>query len=577
MRLGGSAHRPSPATVAGRRHTLSLVSTHEVQNQVPPFTGHNLFTEDAALREALGRWGAGATVPAALASTDLDALGVLAGSGVAQTWADQADRVVPILHTHNAQGVRVDEVEFHPAWHQLMDVAVSNGLTAEPWTLPAGSGAHLRRAAGFVVWTQAEAAHLCPISMTYAAAPALRATPTLADRWLPGLASRTYDAGLRPPADKAGLIAGMAMTEKQGGSDVRSNTTVAVRVPAGPVDGDTHRLTGHKWFCSAPMSDVFLVLAQAEGGLTCFLVPRVLDDGHRNSFLIQRLKDKVGNRANASSEIELDGTWGTRVGEEGRGIRTIIDMVAATRLDTVLGSTGLMRQALVRAVHHARHRAAFGSLLVDALLMRNVLADLALESEAATVLAMRLAHAVDEGDTDFSRIAVALGKSWVCKRAPTMVAEAMECLGGAGYVEENGLARLYREAPLNSIWEGSGNVNALDVLRAMVRDPASVEALGKELALARGHDAVLDARIDEVAGYAALAARADAPWQARRIVERLALTLQAALLVQHSPEAVAEAFLASRLRTEHGGMFGTLSAGVGAQRVAEVLDRTLPG
>jgi putative acyl-CoA dehydrogenase len=552
------------------------VSTHEVTNQVPPFTGHNLFTGDAALSEALARWGAVSREDAAEATADLDALGALAGSGVAQAWADQADRVLPVLHTHNAQGERIDEVEFHPAWHQLMDVAVSNGLTAEPWTRPAGSAAHLRRAAGFVVWTQAEAAHLCPISMTYAAAPALRATPEVADRWLAGLASRRYDAGLRRPADKAGLIAGMAMTEKQGGSDVRSNTTVAVKVPGGPIDGETHQLTGHKWFCSAPMSDVFLVLAQAEGGLTCFLVPRVLDDGHRNTFLIQRLKDKVGNRANASSEIELDGTWGMRVGEEGRGVRTIIDMVASTRLDTVLGSTALMRLALARAVHHARHRAAFGRALVDQPLMRNVLADLALESEAATVLAMRLAHAVDEGDTEFSRIGVALGKSWVCKRTPAMVAEAMECLGGAGYVEENGLARLYREAPLNSIWEGSGNVNALDVLRAMVREPGSLAAVGKELALVRGHDAVLDARIDEVEGYAALAAREDAPWQARRIVERLALTLQAALLIQHSPEAVSHAFLASRLRADHGGMFGTLSPDVGAARVAQLIDRALP-
>ncbi len=539
-------------------------------NQVPAFTGHNIFGGDAALSEAVGRWGSPE------AGDDLDALGALAGSAVAQQWGDQADRCIPILRTHSPQGERIDEVEFHPAWHTLMEVAVGNGLTAEPWTAPAGSGAHLRRAAGFVVWTQTEAAHLCPISMTYAAAPALATSPELAQRWLPALASRSYDFGLRTPADKAGLIAGMAMTEKQGGSDVRTNTTTAVSVPGGPIDGETHRLTGHKWFVSAPMSDVFLVLAQAEGGLTCFLVPRVLDDGHRNTFLIQRLKDKLGNRANASSEVELDGTWGMRVGEEGRGIRTIIDMVAATRLDTVLGSTGLMRQALARAVHHARHRTAFGRALVDQPLMRNVLADLALESEAATVLAMRLAHAVDEGDSDLSRLGVAIAKSWVCKRTPAMVAEAMECLGGAGYVEENGLARLYREAPLNSIWEGSGNVNALDVLRAMVREPATLAALGKELALVRGHDRALDAAIDEVEGYAALAAREDAPWQARRIVERMALTLQAALLVQHSPAEVSDAFLASRVRTEHGGIFGTLATDVGAARVAAILDRTLP-
>ncbi len=538
---------------------------------VPAFTGHNLFGGDAALTEAVSRWGT------AQAATDLDALGALAGSAVAQQWGDQADRCVPVLHTHSPRGERIDEVEFHPAWHHLMEVAAGNGLTAEPWTAPEGSNAHLRRAAGFAVWTQAEAAHLCPISMTYAAAPALRGTPELADRWLPGLASRSYDIGLRAPREKSGLIAGMAMTEKQGGSDVRTNTTSAVRVAgAAPVEGDAHLLTGHKWFCSAPMSDVFLVLAQAEGGITCFLVPRVLDDGTRNTFLIQRLKDKVGNRANASSEIELEGTWGVRVGEEGRGIRTIIDMVASTRLDTVLGSTGLMRQALARAVHHARHRTAFGRTLLDQPLMRNVLADLALESEAATVLAMRLAHAVDEGDTDVSRLGVALAKSWVCKRTPMMVAEAMECLGGIGYVEENGLARLYREAPLNSIWEGSGNVNALDVLRAMVREPASVAAIGKELALVQGHDRALDAAIDEVETYAALAAREDAPWQARRIVERVALTLQAALLVQHSPAEVSDAFLASRIRSEHGGIFGTLGTDIGQARVAAVIDRALP-
>ena len=554
-----------PAAYPGR------VSTHEVTNQVPSFTGHNLFGGDVALAEAVSRWGT------PKAADDLDALGALAGSAVAQQWGDQADRCVPLLRSHSPQGVRIDEVEFHPAWHNLMEVAVGNGLTAEPWTAPAGSGAHLRRAAGFIVWTQAEPAHLCPVSMTYAAAPALRCAPELERRWLPGLASRTYDFGLRPPGEKAGLIAGMAMTEKQGGSDVRTNSTTAVRAPDAPLDGDAHLLTGHKWFCSAPMSDVFLVLAQAEGGLTCFLVPRVLDDGTRNPFLIQRLKDKLGNRANASSEIELDDTWGVRVGEEGRGIRTIIDMVASTRLDTVLGSTGLMRQALARALHHARLRTAFGRSLIDQPLMRNVLADLALESEAATVLATRLAHAVDEGDSDLSRLGVAVAKAWVCKRTPAMVAEAMECLGGAGYVEENGLARLYREAPLNSIWEGSGNVNALDVLRAMVREPASVAALGKELALVRGHDRALDAAIDDVESYPALAAREEAPWQARRIVERMALTMQAALLVQHAPAEVSDAFVASRLHSEHGGIFGTLGADIGAARIGAVIERALPG
>ena len=368
----------------------------------------------------------------------------------------------------------------------------------------------------------------------------------------------------------------MGMTEKQGGSDVRANTTTrGRRSPGGPLEGETYRLTGHKWFCSAPMSDAFLVLAQTAAGVGCFLLPRVLDDGTRNDIRLQRLKDKLGNRSNASSEIELDGAWAVRVGEEGRGIRTIIDMVASTRLDCVLGSTATMRAALVRAVHHARHRSAFGALLVDQPLMRNVLADLALESEAATVLAMRLAHAVDAGEDDLVRLGVALGKFWVCKRTAPMVAEALECLGGNGYVEENGLARLYREAPLNSIWEGSGNVNALDVVRALTREPASLAALGKELALARGHDRGARRGHRRVrVGAAALALGPDAPWGARRLVERLAVTLQAALLVRHSPGPVADAFVASRLGGDHGATFGTLGAPSG--RAVELLLTALP-
>ncbi|HSF97217.1 MAG TPA: acyl-CoA dehydrogenase family protein, partial [Ornithinibacter sp.] len=468
-----------------------------------------------------------------------------------------------------------DEVEYHPSYHRLMDVAVGHGLTAEPWSRPSASGAHARRAAGFIVWSQVEAGHLCPVSMTYAAAPVLAAEPATADRWMPGLTSRAYDPVLAPMATKAGLTVGMGMTEKQGGSDVRANTTRAVRTPGGPLAGDTYRLTGHKWFCSAPMSDGFLVLARTDAGLGCFLLPRVLDDGARNEIRLQRLKDKLGNRSNASSEIELEGAWAVRVGEEGRGIRTIIEMVASTRLDCVLGSTATMRAALVRAVHHARHRSAFGSLLVDQPLMRNVLADLALESEAATALAMRLAHAVDSGENDLVRLGVALGKFWVCKRTAPMVAEALECLGGNGYVEENGLARLYREAPLNSIWEGSGNVNALDVVRALTRDPASLAALGKELALARGHDAVLDAAIDRCDTASELAQAPDAPFAARRLVEHLAVTLQACLLVRHAPTPVADAFVASRLGGDHGSTFGTLGTSVGPDAVTLLLERAL--
>ena len=544
------------------------VPTHAVTNQAPPLPDYDALTSNPALMEALQRWGGDAD------QSRVRQLGVRSGSAQARQWAEQANTHEPVLRTHSPTGERLDEVEFHPAWHSLMEVAVAGGLTAEPWTASKGSGAHARRAAGFATWSEVEQGHLCPVSMTYAAAPALAANPELASVWVPRLASTTYDFGLRPAAAKAGAIAGMGMTEKQGGSDVRANTTRAVAVPGGPLEGgDTYRLTGHKWFCSAPMSDAFLVLAQTDAGVGCFLVPRVLDDGTRNPFALQRLKDKLGNRSNASSEVELDGTWGVRVGDEGRGIRTILDMVAATRLDCVLGSTSTMRAALLRAVHHARHRSAFGALLVDQPLMQNVLADLALETEAATTLGMRLAHAVDEGDTAFSRLGVALGKYWVCKRTPVMVAEALECLGGNGYVEENGLARLYREAPLNSIWEGSGNVNALDVLRAVGREPASVDAYVTEVSLARGHSASLDAAIDRLPDVLAGATDPAAQAGARRLVEQLAVALQASLLARYAPSVVSEAFVASRLGGDHGATFGTLGAGLSAASATAIVDR----
>ena len=523
-------------------------------NQVPPFLGSDFLLDDAALRESVERW-AGPTAVAELAP-----LGALAGSEEAQEHARLADTNPPVLRTHDPRGNRIDEVEFHPSWHWLMTQAVGAGLTAGPWTAPAGSGAHVRRAAGFLLWSRVEAGHGCPVSMTYAAGSALRHDPTLGDRWLPALASRRYDFGIRPVTQKAGAVSGMGMTEKQGGSDVRANTTRATPSPGGPLPGATYRLTGHKWFCSAPMSDVFLVLAQAPGGLTCFVVPRALDDGTRNAFALQRLKDKLGNHSNASSEVELEGTWASRLGEEGRGVRTIIDMVGATRLDCVLGSSATMRDAVARAVHHARHRSAFGALLVDQPLMRNVLADLALEAEAATVLGLRLAHAVDCGETELARIGVALGKFWVCKCTAPLVAEALECLGGNGYVEENGLARLYREAPLNSIWEGSGNVNALDVMRAVTREPTTLEALTKELHEVRGHSRVLDAHVDSALAQARSLdpASAEANFGARAVVEGLALALQAALLVRHSPGPVADAFVASRVAGRRGHTFGSL-------------------
>jgi putative acyl-CoA dehydrogenase len=552
------------------------VSTHEVTNQAPPLNGYNVFSADPALREGIERWGRAADRP------ELEALGALAGGVEAQTWADQADRNPPILCSHSPQGVRIDEVDFHPAWHRLLGTAVSYGLTAEPWTKPERTGAHVRRAAGFVAWSQVEAGHGCPVSMTYAAVPALRSSPELSAIWTPLLASREYDPQLRPHGQKGGVLAGMGMTEKQGGSDIRSNTTAAVAVADGPIAGGrTYRLTGHKWFCSAPMSDMFLVLAQASAGLSCFLVPRVLDDGTRNPIALQRLKDKLGNRSNASSEIELDGTWGSGVGDEGRGIRTILGMVAATRLDCVLGSSATMRQALVRAIHHTRHRRAFGRPLVDQPLMRNVLMDLALESEAATTVGLRLAAAVDEGDNAFSRLAVAVGKYWVCKRAAPMVAEALECLGGNGFVEENGLARLYREAPLNSIWEGSGNVNALDVVRAVTREPDSVAAFTAELDLARGADPRLDDAIRKAASGMRAAGGASDPSAAqsgaRALVEQLATTLQASLLMRYAPAYVSETFVASRLGGAHGHTFGTLTGGVVDSCAGRVIERAFPG
>jgi putative acyl-CoA dehydrogenase len=549
-------------------------ATHDVTNQVPPLVDVDVLAADEALTQAVLRHGGQAALD------QVKGLGELAGTARAQAWGDQADTDPPVLRTHDPRGQRVDEVDYHPAWHQLLRTGVEHGLNGAPW-VSGEPAAHVVRAAGFLVWTQVDAGHACPLSMTYAAVPALQTDPALARVWVPRLTATDYDVGLRRPADKAGCLAGMGMTEKQGGSDVRAGTTRAVPAPGGPLDGGpTYRLTGHKWFCSAPMSDVFLVLAQAPGGLTCFVVPRVLEDGTRNTWRLQRLKDKLGNRSNASSEVELEDTWAVRLGEEGRGVRTILTMVAATRLDCVLGSAATMRAALTRAVHHARHRHAFGSPLVDKPLMQNVLADLAVESEAATLLGMRLAAAVDAGESDLLRLAVGVGKFWVCKRTAPMVAEALECLGGNGYVEENGMARLFRESPLNSLWEGSGNVNALDAVRVLQSFPASVEALLAELAEARGADRRLDKEIDVVGSTVRSAAQearhdpAAVEAGARWMVERLAVLLQASLLVRHSPAAVADAFVATRVRG-HGGMtFGTLPTG--REATAGVVARVLP-
>ncbi|HEV2034330.1 MAG TPA: isovaleryl-CoA dehydrogenase [Candidatus Dormibacteraeota bacterium] len=536
-------------------------------NQPPALVNYNLFDADAPLREALEREGG------AWAHDLVHELGRLGGTEEAIEWGFQANSNPPQLHTHDRFGNRIDEVSFHPAWHRLMEVAVGHGLHALPWREPR-PGAHAARAAGFYVWSQVEGGHGCPVSMTYAAIPALRKQPELSAEWEPRITSLAYDPGLRSPSDKRGVLIGMAMTEKQGGSDVRANTMRAVPTGAGG-PGAEHALTGHKWFCSAPMCDAFLVLAQAPGGLSCFLLPRVLPDGTRNGFHIQRLKDKLGNRSNASSEIELESAVAWMVGEEGKGVGTIIEMVNHTRLDCIIGSASLMRQAVAQATHHTAHRSAFGRLLSEQPLMVNVLADLAVESEATTVLMMRLAGAFDRtsnpAESHFRRLALAVSKYWTCKRAIALVAEALECHGGNGYVEESIMPRLYREAPLNSIWEGSGNVNALDVLRAMEREPESVTAFVAEVDAARGSDRRLDRSVVELKKQLSNGAATEAG--ARRLVERMAVLLEGSLLVRHGDPAVADAFCASRIDGDWGHSFGTLPQGL---QLASIVQRHRP-
>ncbi|GAA2813135.1 isovaleryl-CoA dehydrogenase [Saccharopolyspora taberi] len=527
-------------------------STHRVANQPPPLDGFDPLACDPALRTAIS-----AHAPEHAAG--LAALAQEAGSAEAREHGRLANENPPVLRTHDRYGHRIDEVDFHPSWHWLMDRAVRHGLHAAPWAPDAGPGAHARRAAGFYLWSQVEAGHGCPISMTYAAVPALRHSPLLAKQYEPKLRAGHYDFGLRPSGEKSGLLAGMSMTEKQGGTDVRANTTTAE-----PLADGTYRLTGHKWFTSAPMNDVFLTLAQAPGGLSCFLVPRVLPDGRRNEIRIQRLKDKLGNKSNASAEIEYTGALGHLIGEEGRGVRCIIEMVSMTRLDCVVGSAANIRAALSEAAHHVGHRSVFGQTLRDQPLMQAVLADLALESEAATSIGMRLAAAVDNGERDLLRLALPAAKFFVCKRATAAVAEALECLGGNGYVEESGLPRLYREAPLMSIWEGSGNVTSLDVLRALDKQPASADALLAELASAQGSDARYDGALRRLREEL----RSPAPARARLLAELLALTLQASLLIRHAPSSVAEAFTATRLGPS-GHTFGSTTSGVEGRGILE--------
>jgi putative acyl-CoA dehydrogenase len=523
-------------------------------NQPPPLVDYNLFSTDRALCAAVTREGAGWACEA------LEQFGQIVGGAEAIEWGRLANEYPPVLHSHDRYGNRRDEVSFHPAWHQLMQLAVERGMHNLPWADPR-PGAHVARAAMAMLASENEAGHVCPISMTYAAVPVLRREPALAREWEPRISSRVYDSSFAPAAGKRGALIGMSMTERQGGSDVRTNVTRAE-----PTGGGEYRIEGEKWFCSAPMCDAFLVLAQAPDGLSCFLLPRWTPDGKRNPFHLRRLKPKLGNRSNASAEVEFQGAWARRIGAEGRGVAVILEMVHHTRLDCMMGASALMRRALVEAVHHAQYRHAFGRALIDQPLMRNVLADLAIESEAATLLTMRVARAFDEGDQAFARLAVAAGKYWLTKRTPAHVAEALECLGGNGYVEESTMPRLYREAPLNSIWEGSGNVIALDVLRAIGKEPETLECLVEEIRQAR------DARIEKF--VESLNQQRDEAG-ARRLAERLVTGLQASLLVRHSPPAIADAFCVSRLEGDWGRAFGTLPRKADVDAVIALCDHPL--
>ncbi|HZD89650.1 MAG TPA: isovaleryl-CoA dehydrogenase [Pseudolabrys sp.] len=529
----------------------------EVTNQPPPLEPYNVFASDTVLREAVKREKAG------WAEEGLKALGATLGKPETVKLGFDANRYTPTLRTLDRYGHRVDEVEFHPAWHELLGIALRAGLHSSPWAEPK-PGAHVARAAGFYLMMQIESGCCCPLAMTYGSVPTLRQATEIAAGWLPKIYGRAYDPRFKPVTEKTAALIGMGMTENQGGSDLRTNVTRAE-----PAGGGSFRLHGHKWFMSAPMCDAFLVLAQAPKGLSCFLLPRWTPDGERNAVHILRLKDKLGNRSNASSEVEFDGAYAELVGEEGRGIPTIIEMGNYTRLDCAVGSSALMRQALAQALHHARHRTAFQKKLIDQPLMQNVLADLALESEAATVLSLRLARAYDEGDElsfAFRRVVTPAAKFWICKRAPYVAFEAMEVLGGSGYIEECVMPRLYREAPVNSIWEGSGNVMCLDVLRALARTPNAADMLAAELDA--GRDTRLRGLAERLQKRLQEAERNDAS-QARGLVREVILALQAALLIRHAPAAVADAFCASRLEGEGGSAFGLLPRGIDARAIIE--------
>jgi putative acyl-CoA dehydrogenase len=539
-----------------------MAPTHDVLNQPPPLEGYDCYAADRVLREAVQREGAGWAEP------QLATLGRIAGDAATLRLGAEAEANPPRLETHDRYGNRIDEVSYHPAYHALLGLAVEHETHALPWRDPK-PGAHVARAALMTLLYQVEQGIFCPISMTYGAIPSLRKLPDVAQEWEPRILSSQYDRRLVPAPGKTGVLVGMAMTEKQGGSDVRANTTRARPLAArGP--GNEYELTGHKWFCSAPMCDAFLMLAQAEGGLSCFFVPRFRPDGTRNALALMRLKPKLGNRANASSELELLGAWGRLIADEGRGVATILEMAHHTRLDCVIGSAALMRQAVAQATHHCAHRMAFGKRLADQPLMQSVLADLAIESEAATITMARLARSFDErerGERErvFGRVATALAKYWICKRAPGHVGEALECLGGNGYVEESGMPRLYREAPLNSIWEGSGNVICLDVLRALDREPAALFVLLEEINAAKGADARLDDFVRALRED--MGALADPGPSARRLAERLALALMGSLVVRYADPAVADAFCAARLSPERALAYGAFPGRVDAARI----------
>ncbi|MDF1780231.1 MAG: acyl-CoA dehydrogenase family protein [Alcanivoracaceae bacterium] len=534
----------------------AMSSTHDVFNQTPALENYNAYSGDDALKDAVVREGAD------WAKKEIEQFGKITGSASVIEWGFQANEQKPQFHPHDRYGHRVDEVKFHPSYHALMNQALTEGMHSSPWTDPK-PGAHVARAAKSYLQAQVEAGHGCPLTMTFASVPTLKLTPSIAQEWLPKVLAREYDPRNVPHTNKHAVTIGMGMTEKQGGSDVRANTTVAHPVAAmGP--GEAYELTGHKWFMSAPMCDAFLMLAKSSEGLSCFLVPRWRPDGSKNPLQVQRLKNKMGNVSNASSEVEMRGALGWMVGEAGRGVPAIIEMVSLTRFDCMVGSMAGQRQAVAQAVHHAAHRSAFGKTLIDQPLMRNVLADLHLEVEGAMAMTMRMARSLDslahEDEKLLMRLGTAVGKYWICKRSPNHAYEAMECLGGNGVTEDFILARLYREAPINAIWEGSGNVQALDVLRALAKTPAVLDVWFAELGKAAGAISTLDKTIVELKN--AFTDLSDIEYRARYLVEQLALTMQGSLLVQAGNQSVAEAFVASRFGHHGERNYGTMPRGL---------------